>query len=529
MNSLLRPLRYVIAAIAAVVIISSLSGCIENDIPYPRIQPNFTAFAVEGQTAPADIDSIKRTVRVHLDETVDIYNVKVDTFAISKGGHLSDSTIFDHAIDLSSPLEVDLELYQSYTWTISAVQDIERAFTVANQIGASTIDVPGRRIIAYVPETLDLAAIKVETIKLGSSDAVMTPDLEGATVDFTHPVEVEVQDYGRVAVWTIYVIPTQATVTTVGVDAWTCVAWLHGEAEAGKDNGFEYRLADSEEWIRVPAEWITHDGGSFTARLIHLMAESSYQARAYSGDEYGAIVDFTTGTLSQLPNGSMDDWWLDGKIWCPWAEGGTPYWGTGNKGATTLGPSNSVPTDVTSSGTGKAAMLETKFVGIGLIGKLAAGNLFVGSYVRTDGTNGVLSFGREFTDRPTALTGYFMYKTAPISNVTSGFEDLKGRPDTCIVWIALIDSPEPFEIRTNPSDRQLFDPDGDYVVAYGAMKVGYDVESYREFNIPLIYRSTSRRPRYILVTASASFLGDYFTGGNGAVLYVDDFELQYDY
>ena len=168
-------------------------------------------------------------------------------------------------------------------------------------------------------------------------------------------------------------------------------------------------------------------------------------------------------------------------------------------------------------------------MGIGSIGKLAAGNIFAGSYVRTDGTNGILSFGRSFTLRPTKLKGYMKYKTAPISSVSSGFTDLKGRPDTCIIWCALIDSAEPFEIRTNPSNRHLFDPDGAEVVAYGKYEVGYDVDAYVPFEFDLNYKATNRVPKYILVTASASKYGDYFTGGNGAVLYLDNFELEYDY
>jgi hypothetical protein len=176
-----------------------------------------------------------------------------------------------------------------------------------------------------------------------------------------------------------------------------------------------------------------------------------------------------------------------------------------------------------------AAKLETKFVGIAAIGKLAAGNIFLGSYVRTVGTNGVLSFGREFTERPTKVRGYYKYTTAPISNTTTGFEDWKGRPDTCSIWCALIDTSAPFEIRTDPTDRQLFDPDGDYVVAYGKMWVGYDVPNYTRFEVEFEYKATNRKPTYLLLAASASKYGDYFTGGNGAVLYVDDFELYYDY
>ena len=40
---------------------------------------------------------------------------------------------------------------------------------------------------------------------------------------------------------------------------------------------------------------------------------------------------------------------------------------------------------------------------------------------------------------------------------------------------------------------------------------------------------TSRVPTYIVVVASASKYGDYFTGGDGSVLFIDDFSLEYDY
>ena len=317
--------------------------------------------------------------------------------------------------------------------------------------------------------------------------------------------------------------------TTLSADAWTNVAWVYGSGVAGRDNGVEYRLKGTEEWTRAPQEWVTVTGGTFYARLINLNPETTYEARTYSDSEYGAVAEFTTGKIVQVPNTDLDEWHLSGKIWNPWPEGGEPYWGPGNKGATTLGDSNTVPTEDTSTGKGYAAKLETRFVGIGMIGKLAAGNIFVGSYVRTDGTNGVLSFGRAFTERPTKLRGYLKYTNVPISHTNSEFTKLKGQPDTCIVWCSLIDSANPFEIRTNPANRNLFDPEGDYVVAYGRFQSGDAIPEYIPFEIELNYTSTSRVPRYILITASASKYGDYFTGGAGSVLYLDDLELLYDY
>lgn len=506
-----------------------LGSCIKNDIPYPRIQANFLTFTVDDQDKGTLIDSTNLTVTVYLPEQVDIQNVMVHDYTITPGAEVVDFNLKD-PLDLSKPVAVELRLYQSYKWIIQAEQTITRYFTVAGQVGASVIDVPARRIIAYVAKNADLSAITVESIKLGPIGSTLTPDIEGKVVDFTEPLEVTVNSYGRESVWTIYIVNSDLDVATVSADAWTNVAWVYGRGEAGKDNGIEYRLQGDEQWTVVPQEQMTYEGGDFYACLTHLAPQTTYEARAYSGEVYGDVLSFTTGIAVQLPNESFDSWWLkDNKIWCPWPEDGEQYWDTGNTGAATLGQSNSVPTEDTSSGTGWAAMLQTKFIGLFGIGKLAAGNIFTGSYVRTDGTNGVLSFGRPFTEHPTKVRGYLKYTTAPVDYAATEFNYMMGQPDTCIVWCSLIDTPEPFEIRTNPKNRNLFDPNGSYVVAYGKFESGQSIPNYIPFEFELKYNSTSRVPTYIIICASSSKYGDYFTGGTGAVLYVDDLELLYDY
>lgn len=513
--------------IAGVMLIGSTS-CIKNDIPYPHIQANFLTIEAETQDQGSQIDSIDRKVVLYFPETTDLYAVKITNYTLTPGAELV-GDVFENTIDLSSPQYVTLRLYQDYEWMISAKQTIERYLTLGGQVGSSVIDVSARRVIAYVSESVDIHSVKVESVKLGPEGSTMEPNLEGQSVDFSKEVTVEVTNHGRTEQWHLFVETTESTVTTVRADAWTSVAWVYGEAEDGKKNGIEYRLTGDSEWTIVPTEWLTVNGGSFYARIIHLSPLTTYEARAYSDTEKGEILSFTTGPNTQVPNTDLDQWWLNGKVWNPWPEGGVQFWDTGNKGATTLGTSNSMPTDDTSSGTGWAAKLETRFVGIGAIGKLAAGNLFVGSYVRTDGTNGVLSFGREFEERPTKLRGYLKYNMAPISHATENFTSIIGQPDTCIVWCALIDSPEPFEVRTNPKNRQLFEPSLPIVVAYGKVQFGETVPEYIPFEFELEYNATNRKPKYIIITASASKYGDFFTGGSGSVLYVDDLELIYDY
>ncbi len=524
----MRTSRIIYPLLTAVMLSIAFTGCIKNDIPYPRIQPNFLTFVVEGEASASVIDSTARTVSVTLGEEVDITAARVASYTVSPDATVEPG-ILDKPLNLTSPVDIILSIYQDYVWTIKATQTITRSFNVTGQIGQSVIDVPARRVIVTLPESVDLHAVNILEAKLGPTGSTMDPDIAGMAIDLSKPFKVNVTSYDRTAEWTIYAEVTKSTVSTVRADAWTRVAWVYAQAEEGKNNGIQYRRADSPDWITVPANWITVDGGSFHARIINLQPETEYAARAFSDEEFATEVTFTTGQELQVPNYNFEDWWLDGKVWNPWAEGGVQFWGTGNKGATTLGPSNTTPTDDTPTGTGRAARLETKFVGIGTLGKLAAGNIFVGYYVRTDGTNGVLSFGREFTQRPTRLRGYLKYNCADISHSSAGYEDLKGRPDTCIVWSALIDSDEPFEIRTNPKDRHLFDPAGPEVVAYGNIQYGKSVDSYIQFEFEYKYTATDRVPNYILIVASASKYGDFFTGGNGSILYVDDLELLYDY
>ena len=143
--------------------------------------------------------------------------------------------------------------------------------------------------------------------------------------------------------------------------------------------------------------------------------------------------------------------------------------------------------------------------------------------------NGVLDFGKPFTARPTKLKGYYKYTTAPINYASSDFEALRGKPDTCSIYIVLGDWTEPVEIRTNPNNPKYFDKNDPRIIAYAELNSGSTVQNYTQFELELDYRATNRIPTYLLVVCSASKYGDYFTGGGGAVLYVDDFSLEYDY
>ncbi len=68
-----------------VVSVAWLAGCIQNDLPFPRIPQNIIAVSAVGESKQAYIDSIAFEVNLYLDETVDIENVSFSEYRITPG------------------------------------------------------------------------------------------------------------------------------------------------------------------------------------------------------------------------------------------------------------------------------------------------------------------------------------------------------------------------------------------------------------------------------------------------------------
>ncbi len=523
-------INYISICTAAVAVLVT-AGCIKNDLPYPKIPQNILTIEAKGELSPAKIDSTDYSVRLFLDEEVDIQAVQFTRFTYSPDATCN-KNLLEGTWDLSVPMTVELTLYQSYQWMISAEQNIERYFTVAGQIGETVIDAVGRRIIVNVPEKSDLSNLEVTSIKLGPKNITSyVPDCSvGSHINLNSPMKIDVNAWGRTEDWTIYAQKVESVVSTSAVDAWSMVVWAYGEGPADATNYFEYSEGGSSTWTRVPDADMTSKDGAFSCCIKHLKPLTQYTVRACSGDNKGNEITVTTQASQDLPDGDFEQWWLNGKIWCPWSEGGTQFWDTGNTGAATLGESNVQPSDYVPAGlSGQSAQLKTEFKGVFGIGKLAAGSIYTGTFKKVDGTNGILDFGRPWSLRPTKLRGYYQYTTGDIDYSSKEMEYLKGRPDTCSIYIAMTDWTAPYEIRTNPNNRQLFDKNASYVIGYGQLERGSSMDAYEEFEIKLDYRSTSLTPTYIMITCASSKYGDYFTGSTSSVLYVDQLSLDYDY
>lgn len=511
-----------------------LAACIQNDLPYPTVKLYITGMTVEGQVGSAVISNEERKVTLELEETVNPHQVKVQTLEMTEGGTATIGP--DSIVDLTKPLQVTLSLYQDYVWTIEANQTIARTFTVTGQVGQAKFYPDVREASVNIPREKGLGMIEVTDLKLGPEGSTQNgvtgvPALQWEKKGgfATAKVQVKYNDFIDEE-WTLYVNLSDITVGVNSVDAWTNVAWVHGFGHDGADNGCEYKKEGDTDWTRVDASELTHDGGNFTARIIHLQANTTYVCRPYSGEEYGAEMSFTTGEAATIPNMGFEDWHQDGKVICPWKEGDNRWWDTGNWGsAGMLGEKYNITTPVEDIYSGSTGVFAAKLNSRSIAGILAAGNLFIGEFKERDNTNGILGFGREFSARPTKLKGHFKYTVATIDNADDAHKDLMGKPDTCIVWIALGDWNEPVEIRTNPKNSKYFDKNDPNIIAYGEMNCGETVSAYKDFEIELDYRSTSRVPKYLLIVCSASKYGDYFTGGAGSTMWVDDFSFEYDY
>ncbi len=505
-----------------------LSGCIKNDIPYPRIPQYILSIAAEGEVSPAQIDESNFTVTLSLGEDVNIREVSFTEFTYSPEATPS-VDLLSGTFDLSTPLVETLTLYQSYQWVINAQQNIERYFRVEDQFGESEIDVPGRRIIVRMPDSVNLSEAVLTAVKLGpEGHTSYNPPLTPGPIDLSAPLQVEVISWNVSEIWTIYTLVEALPVQTVSADAWSKVVWVYGSGNVGNNNSFEYKKADDTEWIRIPDEWLTVEGGSFSAGIRHLEPLTEYVVRAVCDTGVGNEIVVHTEATEDLPDGDMEQWSQSGKIWNPWNVDGVKFWDTGNKGSALAGVNVTEPSDYSVIPGGKSAKLQTVKAAVFGIGKLASGSLYTGDFVKIDGTNGVLAFGRPWTTRPTALKGYYQYDAAEINEAKAPFEHFKGRPDSCQIYVAVTDWSEQFEIRTNPSNRQLFNPDDPHIIAYGQITVSTHMTEYAPLEIPFVYRSTSRVPRFIQITASSSKYGDYFTGGVGSCLYLDQLWLDYD-
>lgn len=536
--------------------LSLLASCaIENDIPYPIKEASIESIEVEGQRGAeenvftaATINKTARTATLYVNDSVDITKLKITRLKITADAELipdsaacvnyakfpntgfasldSIPTSSNTRMDFSSPVNFTLRTYQDYIWKVTVNQIVQRDIEVEGMTDF-VLDSNSRRVIIYVGSDQDLSNIQINKLNLGGEYGSVKPDpttVHGFTTSQTFYAARHGEDVWQE--WKVFVYQTDEGGSGGSADVFpmTTRAILKGSIQSGKTPEIEYAKQSESSWNSVPSSDISVSGTSFTATLSGLSASTTYKYRVSVDGTAGSEQTFTTVAAVALENGKLENWSQDGKVWNPNAADADPFWGTGNPGAASFIGNLTEPTDESISG--KAALLETKNAVI----KLGAGNLFTGDF-QLDGLNGLLHFGRPFTSFPTALRLYYKYTSTTINMIGDKVGDLasmKGEPDICHIYIALSDKSEPYEIRNNPDKRQLFDKDDANIIAYGEFSSNQSTSSYKQIEIPLEYRYTNRTPKYIIIVASSSKYGDYYIGGVGSKLWLDEMELVYE-
>lgn len=371
-------------------------------------------------------------------------------------------------------------------------------------------------------------------------------------------IKIEVDETERVYSITFGVNPNPTTTLEVDYpNAWSTFAYATGQIASKEDDDqifdsslmyFEYSKKNEEEWQRVAA---TDNGNdTYKATLSKLTPGTTYEYRLVyettNGSEYyeSATKTFVTEAGEPLYNGGFEYWYSSGK--CDYPNEENPkdpryehFWDTSNPGAATyVGSVTTQEKSVVHGGSSSAKLASTW-----AIAKFAAASLYSGSFATLVGTSGAkLDWGRSFNSRPTSLHGYFQYAPGkinrgadrvPSDKLPEGVSEIKKNEtsDWCSVYIVL--TTKVFHVDNTDMDNfPVFKNMGlsDGVVAYAELPISECVNTggqWKEFNLELEYRDLVTKPTHIIVVCSSSKYGDYFTGSDDSVLYLDDFELIY--
>ncbi len=331
--------------------------------------------------------------------------------------------------------------------------------------------------------------------------------------------------------------------------------------------GIRYREAGTSSWQVVPVDLTTvnqakrrhltpaqatRSGGTpFNVTISGLKPGTRYEYQAVADDFNSESKFFTTEASYVIPNASFETWgtysastMLGTKsVIFPGSNRNDYYWDSGNEGAATASKVVlNQSSDMFHSGSLSARLASSSAMGI-----IAAGNIFTGSYVKTDGTDGVLSVGRQYNGtHPDKVAVYANYRPGGNVSIKSGnnkyVEITSGGSDQGQIYVALTTAP--IEIRTKASNRKLFPaaptnedgkPSEDYdkVVAYGQVtwKEAFGPNGgLQRIEIPLEYHNNAKttKPLYLVIVCSASKFGDFYCGSASSVMYLDDFEFVYE-
>ena len=577
---------------------TTLSSCIKNDLPKPVVDLYIATLDVEGTNGDITLDRSTYTATIPLAEETNIEAVKFNSITygadvVTNVSYEADESqivvskdLNNRIVNMVDPEYITLSYFQSYEWKIVASQTINRIWTVDGQIGATEWDLEGHRATIKRRQDYPLGDVKTTAVRFGPRPTYDYPEIAQMPTDFDNSEKsrnITVSAHNRSTIWELIIVPTEVALDFEYVAAGANIIWIKAANIDGASIQFAYRKRNTEEWLRVKDEWYAADSknpynryeeGFVKAVIRGLEPNSEYEVIGYADEKQSDIKVVKTSTLYQMPNSQMEEWAKfsnnreelfkgeAGPCWYPFSSVQDMFWATGNPGGTSLGEKFNLtypvyksvnPDNVPEDSTGEVSAYMGSQNVLGM--KFAAGNLFVGYYGETLGTNAKIYFGRMIDQniKPVAVRFKVKYSRGGINWITVnnkyqtastgteyhiGSKQIKivgGQPDVAKVFFCLTDWSEPHCVYS-ADESTFFDPR----TAAGVCGLGYFDSDYNPemvadhtniwhtMTLPIEYTDPEVVPSCLLLTFTCSGYGDYFTGSSESWMYVDDIELLYD-
>lgn len=455
---------------------------------------------------------------------------------------------FDDPMELSAQMDVKININAPAGF---------KAFTVVvesaplNNMGISSIDMVNPGDMAGVVSMIlgDQDITTATTLNLDLSSLVpmimeLNPEND-SNHKFTFNVVDNVdQSLTKTCTFHYTGVASSLTVDENSVDLWANTVKLNvtgatsvAYREKGSEPWIEVKANENGEYIVAP-EW--EESKNAAELTVYTVKEDTgiFAGKTYEFQLNGETVsgiELTTAKGDVIPNGDMSGWSEYSEGIYPNAEGDS-FWTSGNNGATP-------ELCVEDNGTAKLASVQAK--ALGFFDVFAAGNLYTGSFKYS--VPAEASFGQSYkwTARPKALKLRYKANIGAIDWITmtpSGVNIVKNETiDKARIYAVVTDWSGMHTVSTNPLSSNVngtWDPENTNKVDEGAI-IGYasqyitvstEGDDFVELVIPFNWYDKVIKPTgtySIVISCSASYLGDYLTGCSTNKLWVDDFEWVY--
>lgn len=349
---------------------------------------------------------------------------------------------------------------------------------------------------------------------------------------------------------TKFAIPGLLELTPSDYDLWTNTATFKAIVTdpAATNVVFSYRTAGGE-WKQIEGvkgadctytatAAPTWSAGTNTAHTTYklgkatgIFADESYEYKVSIDGTESALKTRSTAVDQAIPYGNMED---AGLSCFSLSNASAPVWGSGNNSFT-----KTLCTQSTYNGMGGSHC--AKLSATSALNILAAGNLFTGTFNKPGMTTGYVYFGQpyDWKARPTAMRVKYYAETIGTVNIDKNYgAPLKnGEQDKARIFVAIVDWNSRHEVSSGTSaPTGMWDPMNGSdavgegrIIGYGSLFIDRASTGGQmiEAELPLEFYDRTAKPAgtySLVVSCSTSAYGDYMTGCDKNVIYVDDFE-----